>query len=59
MAIKLWSFIKQARSCREKVVFYTKTFAKKTAKRLSRREGYYLRSYHCPICERWHLTSMC
>lgn len=42
--------------CLRKTVFWTEASAKIEAKRITK-SGHPMRSYQCPNCHQWHLTS--
>jgi hypothetical protein len=45
------------RACTSKMRYRTKSMATQAAKRTKGFLGRNLKAYHCPWCQRWHLTT--
>lgn len=47
-----------AKTCKEKVSYWSGITAKRAVQRRNKTAGYkYLRKYKCNVCEMWHVTT--
>lgn len=49
--------LKQQQSCASKRAYSSPEQAAKAVRGRNRYDGKYLRVYHCPVCQMFHLTS--